>query len=395
MRARGVGLFWGTQLVWLAMVLTSAWTSINMTSSLLPSGIVGKPQADVATVMKWLERVKPTRESGHLCPICNGGRTKEKTFVLSVGRGGRVRYRCFRANKCNAAGSFNLRKCEGDWTTLIVQKKRSQHGTKGFLPQPNSPHALEANGLRYMEKRGIGCHVLKRNKIHQRKIFCPQEGCVVDAIVFPYLVDGETVFEKYRAVDDKIFWTSRGGQKVAYGVDDVNHVQKVIIVEGEMDKLSVETAGLRGVISIQNGASSGLSLYHGLLKTLQAANLVVLATDCDPAGDAAARRLQRQLQSTVACSRVRFRDGMKDANEVLMKFGSTALREDIENAELWAPLPPTRKARLQQWHIQRRGPKFQAAKNTKNVESSKTSRGVLSANPLGTYEQTLPSHGQL
>lgn len=45
-----------------------------------------------------------------------------------------------------------------------------------------------------------------------------------------------------------------GAEKVLYGHDDVLNAPEVIIVEGEMDKLSLEEAGFRNVVSVPDGA---------------------------------------------------------------------------------------------------------------------------------------------
>ncbi len=43
-------------------------------------------------------------------------------------------------------------------------------------------------------------------------------------------------------------------EKVLYGYDDVLHAADIIIVEGEMDKLSLEEAGYLNVVSVPDGA---------------------------------------------------------------------------------------------------------------------------------------------
>lgn len=48
----------------------------------------------------------------------------------------------------------------------------------------------------------------------------------------------------------------KGAEKVLYGLDDIAGCSEIIIVEGEMDKLSLEEAGFRNVVSVSWGGSS-------------------------------------------------------------------------------------------------------------------------------------------
>ena len=41
-----------------------------------------------------------------------------------------------------------------------------------------------------------------------------------------------------------------GAEKILYGLDDVRDSGEVIVVEGEMDKLALEEAGITNVVSV-------------------------------------------------------------------------------------------------------------------------------------------------
>ena len=45
-----------------------------------------------------------------------------------------------------------------------------------------------------------------------------------------------------------------GAEKVLYGLDDVGGAGEIVIVEGEMDKLALEEAGMTNVLSVPDGA---------------------------------------------------------------------------------------------------------------------------------------------
>ena len=64
---------------------------------------------------------------------------------------------------------------------------------------------------------------------------------------FPYRRGGEIVNVKYRSLS-KRFRQEKQAEKVLYGLDDVVNSPEVIIVEGEMDKLALDQAGIRHVV---------------------------------------------------------------------------------------------------------------------------------------------------
>ncbi|CAJ1963040.1 unnamed protein product [Sphenostylis stenocarpa] len=144
-------------------------------------------------------------------------------------------------------------------------------------------------------------------------------------------------------------------------------------VEGEMDKLAMEEAGFFNCVSVPDGAPPSVSSkdlpspeedkkYQYLWNCkdeLKKATRVILATDGDPPGQALAEELARRIGKE-KCWRVRWPkkgklDNCKDANEVrynlhaqvplrlnlttysqvLMYLGPDALKEVIENAELY------------------------------------------------------------
>ena len=72
----------------------------------------------------------------------------------------------------------------------------------------------------------------------------PAAGVEVNALVFPYFRDGELVNVKYRG-EDKSFWQIKGAEKIMFGLDDIAGAREIVIVEGEMDKLALEQAGIR------------------------------------------------------------------------------------------------------------------------------------------------------
>ncbi|GFP95925.1 primase homolog protein [Phtheirospermum japonicum] len=264
-------------------------------------------------------------------------------------------------------GQFNLLycpKCEGGVPihrslSLHISKNRSfalwrcfhlQCGWAGKVfadPKKGESLKLENLGdelLAYFAERMISKETLLRNNVMQvvgdRKI-----------IAFPYKQNGQLVGCKYRTVEKK-FWQAKDTEKVFYGLDDIAEADKIIIVEGELDKLSVEEAGYYNCVSVPGGAPQTVSLKE--LPSLEKdttfqylwnckdyfdkASRIILATDGDIPGQALAEELARRLGKE-RCWRVYWpkKDEViyfKDANEVLVNLGAEALRDAIDKAEL-------------------------------------------------------------
>ena len=225
----------------------------------------------------------------------------------------------------------------------------------------------------WFQQRGISLEVVERNGVGVTRSYNPATRATVDAIVFPYRVNGAIVNAKYRQADVKSFWQSKGGDKTLYGLDDMAESDTVIIVEGEMDKLAMEQAGYRNCVSVPDGAPAKVkdgpvppveedrkfSYLWQCRSHLDRAKSIILATDADEPGQALAEELARRL-GRERCWRVQWPGSAaaaqaaseggpaagdeapdpaamrKDANEVLMKDGAAALAKLVDSAQ---PVP--------------------------------------------------------
>lgn len=123
-------------------------------------------------------------------------------------------------------------------------------------------------------------------------------------------------------------------------MDDIQPEEPLIWVEGECDKLALEVAGFKNVVSVPNGAPPPEAKnYSALLRFLEAdedkiqsVKRHILAVDTDVAGKHLEGELARRL-GVEKCARVRWPERVKDANEMLVKHGPLDLAWYIENAE--------------------------------------------------------------
>jgi twinkle protein len=211
----------------------------------------------------------------------------------------------------------------------MVATKREYFKPK-YEPEPLSDKAVE-----FLTKRGLTNEVLIRNQVGATDVWMPQIEEEVRAIAFPYISGGEVVNVKYRD-GKKNFRQVGGAQKVFYKIDDLG--PRTIIVEGEIDALSLEVAGFSNAISVPDGAPSPTAKNYETKfeylddERLDSVEKFILAVDNDEPG----RKLEEELSRRLGrdrCLRVTWVDGCKDANEVLNKHGAETLRQCIEAAQ--------------------------------------------------------------
>jgi twinkle protein len=187
----------------------------------------------------------------------------------------------------------------------------------------------------------------RRNRIRSARHYIPALGREADCITFPYFRSGELVNIKYRALEQKAFLQVKGAEKILYGLDDIADSKEGIIVEGEVDKLAVEEAGVRNGLSVPDGAPARIkagdpdpddvkfSYLANCRDDLDRLDRIILAVDDDAPGRALAEELARRLGKE-RCWWVRWPDSgdvpCKDANETLQLHGAQVLRERIDLA---------------------------------------------------------------
>uniref|UniRef100_A0A453SY07 SF4 helicase domain-containing protein n=1 Tax=Aegilops tauschii subsp. strangulata TaxID=200361 RepID=A0A453SY07_AEGTS len=291
-----------------------------------------------------------------ICPKCKGGPNKERSLSVFIRENGTCgNWTCFRAS-CGWKGYT-----QPDGVSKAYQANKDAGNENGSDQEvkANQPvkviRKLREEDLRleplcdelvtYFSERMISAKTLRRNNVSQRK----RNNKIV--IAFTYRRDKVLVGCKYREVSKK-FSQEANTEKILYGLDDIKQARDIIIVEGEIDKLSMEEAGYCNCVSVPDGAPAQVSnklpdkdhdkkysYLWNCKEYLDPASRIILATDADPPGQALAEELARRLGKE-RCWRVKWpkkneTEFCKDANEVLMFLGPRALKEVIEGAELY------------------------------------------------------------
>ena len=262
------------------------------------------------------------------CPQCSSQRKKKNAKCLSVN----IEKGAWVCHHCGWTGGLR----EGDTKSKTNHWQRPKYRK----PDPRPSLALPQPAVDWFHSRGITDSVLLRNRIDYGRVYMPQLEDHAEAVIFPYFRGGEVINRKYRTITDKLFRLEAGAELCLYGLDDIDQEKPLIWVEGELDKLALEVAGFRNVVSVPNGAPAlGAKNYEALFnfldadrERLEAVKRHIIAVDSDPAG----QRLEEELSRRIGlekCARVRWSEDSKDANDVLHKHGAEDLRWYIENAE--------------------------------------------------------------
>ena len=271
------------------------------------------------------------------CPVCSSGRKNKNDPCLSVTiDGDSAVYYC---HHCEASGqNFSGKVSEG--FEPYKRKPKVDYDKPKTLQE-----VLNSNGiLDWFKGRGIEAKTVNDFNIAQTpKIF---EGKQRMFIAFNYYRDGELVSVKYRrAVNVKPYGYSqeKGCEQIFYGLHLIQDQPKeIIITEGEIDCMSVYQATGKAALSVPTGAKAdyknasekGFHFLEDQRELINGAERIVIMTDGDEAGRGLANELSRRIGRD-KCFRVRYPEGCKDANDILLKLGSEAIAEVITDAEAW------------------------------------------------------------
>lgn len=281
------------------------------------------------------------------CPKCSHTRKKKNEPCLNVNVQEGT-YKCWNPG-CDFKGS-------------VVQKTYQPPQREYVRPKFNNQTNLSENLVKYMLGRSISQKTLSESKITEGSVFMPQvygyyisefinQGhpdevakemakpkANVNTIQFNYFRKGELVNVKYRD-GSKNFRMEKNAELIFYGYDDVVDSEWCVIVEGEVDKLSWNEAGVKEVISVPNGAVKSdnpqdldLEYLDNCYELFSNKKRVILATDNDEAGMCLRDELARRI-GVDRCFKIDF--GIhKDSNDFLKFEGPEKLKALIDDRSL-------------------------------------------------------------
>lgn len=192
---------------------------------------------------------------------------------------------------------------------------------------------MKPSAIEWFQKRGISQATLELAGVDDGTVFFPDLNRKSPAVFFKYRQGW-----KARAYPDKAFVSGGNFKADFWGLEEVLAAgpdNTVLIVEGELDRLSLIEVGLppHQVLAIPN-ASTGLDyVVVALSDGLGTAKRFVWCGDADEAG----YRVRDALIKIVGVSRfwhVTWPEGIKDANEMLVKDGAQTLRDLVTDGAL-------------------------------------------------------------
>lgn len=272
------------------------------------------------------------------CPKCDGGKTREKCFAVTIDQDGDgAAWICHRGN-CGWTGGERLH-----------EAKRAPAPRKRDIPEEPKP-ILETSQrrpiemYRWWEDRGITAETVDYFGIYLTPRWFPGEDGDQSAMVFTYFVNGKVVNRKYRSAS-KQFVQEKSPLPSLFNVDSVTAPDVVIWVEGEADVLAMHEAGYPQAVTLANGAPAelrdeddprreddkrflALRTHADLLGKVKK---FVLAGDNDGPGTVLREELARRL-GRHRCWLVTWPEGCKDAGDTLRVRGSAAVQVAIEAA---------------------------------------------------------------
>src|SRR5690606_10510656 len=110
---------------------------------------------------------------------------------------------------------------------------------------------LDEKVKKWFKGRGISEQTLSQARVTQSKEWMPQTSKEENTINFNYFLNDEIVNIKYRD-GRKNFKLYKGAEKIFYNLDSIILSKECVIVEGEIDALSVIEAGYYSVVSVPN-----------------------------------------------------------------------------------------------------------------------------------------------
>jgi twinkle protein len=258
------------------------------------------------------------------CPSCSPHRRKSNLKDLAVTRKDDVLlYNC---HHCGENGLYPI-------------KERIMSA----VPAQVIRHDLQSQHLAFLLSRGISPETATKAKLFATDRWFNRLNATADCIAFPYYKDAKLISSKYRSISAKDFTQDAGGAHSFWNVDDLQDGHPIVIVEGEIDALTLMEMGIPNVLSVPAGAplkvvegkvspteDKKFAFVWDAFERLNKAPWVILAGDNDAPGHALAEELARRIGKD-KCKLAKVT--RKDINEVYLKDGADAVKEIIDKAE--------------------------------------------------------------
>ena len=293
---------------------------------------------EIAKLTDIVDGYVKTKKSGSefvaCCPFHN-----EKTPSFKIRRSNDF-YKCFGCGKSGDVFSFII-EMENCSFTEAVKKVAERYNyelditIKDYIKPAERIEKINPAYIDWFERRGISNNTLLRFKITQGIEWMPKSKAEVPVVCFNYFKKEELVNIKFRG-PSKDFKLAKDAELIFYNIDSIQDKDEVVIVEGEIDCLSMYEAGIYNCISVPNGtAPKGnmqLKYLDNCYEYFVNKKKIIIATDNDEVGKLLKEELSRRLGKEI-CYQIDYPIDCKDSNDILNKHGKKILKDLLENAK--------------------------------------------------------------
>ena len=256
-------------------------------------------------------------ENPMICPVCSHTRDKDKQECLYFNAG-------MGAGRCNH--------CD----VVFYEKKSKSLVNKKRIKPLKHIDTRDTYIRKYFKKRQIPSSVAIKEGVTtaNRDFRIDGEFIAKKAICYNYLVGTEILFKKYKTLEKD--FSKDGSPEFFYGHNNLiqsalfTEDKKIIVVEGEDDRLCYLSAGFKYVVSPPTG-SKGIGFLDKYDKFFDQIKKIYIAVDQDEEGYNLEQEIIRRY-NIGNCYKVDLKD-CKDANDYLRKYGVEELRNTISNAK--------------------------------------------------------------
>lgn len=283
-------------------------------------------------------RVKNGQVIAEFCPFCHGNSHDKETFAVGLANG---LWQCLRGS-CGKKGNFR-QLCEhfGEQAPVGYTLPQVTERQKKIYTRPNTDilYPMTEDIVTYMATRRISEQTLLDWRISADK-----DG----NIIFPFYRDDVLTYVKYRKPkhvtkeEGMKEWQMSNTEPILFGMDMTTFNKPLVIVEGEIDALSMYEAGVSNVVSVPCGCKN-LEWVNLCWEYLEKFNQIVLFGDADEPGMEMVSTLSKRLGEDRCMIPKEYPEFIlngkdynricKDANEILMAYGPEVLKNLVDSCE--------------------------------------------------------------
>ncbi len=281
-------------------------------------------------------RAKGNEIKFQYCPYCKSSSHDQWTFSINAVTGA---FCCPRAS-CGEQGHFVELARDFDFELQsIAQSQYKELPRVRLVTSSPAEDYLFSRGIRKEVTRAYG---VTTNPKDSNQLIFPFYTKAIDA-------DGEIhermEFVKYRLINydrsrhKSKEWCESGCKPILFGMDhcDPDKSKTLIITEGQIDSLSLISAGIPNAVSVPNGAR-GFTWVEHCRKFVEQFDTIVVFGDCERGNITLVSEIREQFPNIkIRSPRIKDYLGEKDANDILRSFGERALRKAVEKAEAFKP----------------------------------------------------------